>query len=418
MSAPASTTVVDTYHRKLIVFLSVATFFEGYDMFALAQILPNLRAEFHLDETQAGILLSVVSAGTVLAGFLVRLADRVGRKTVLSITIAGYTIFSLLTALSPNIYVFALAQLLARIFLIGEWAVAMVIAAEEFPAEKRGTLIGVIQACATFGGIACAALVPFLVRTSLGWRAVYVAGAIPLLLVAVARRGLRETRRFTEQVKDRPADANGALARGRLVAMLRGPYRVRIIQLGIIWSLSYICTQAATMFWKEFAVHERAFTDKEVGGSLTIAAIVAMPIVFYSGRILDVLGRRVGGALVFVVAAVGVALAYLLHGRVELTIGLVLAIAGTNAVLPLLNAYTAELFPTEMRADAFAVSNNVLGRIGYVLAPTLVGVVAQRTSWSFAVSCTSLSLLLALALLWKVMPETKGRELEETSRVS
>lgn len=405
------------YSRKLVIFLSVATFFEGYDMFALAQILPNLRRSFHLDEEQGGLLLSVVSIGTVLAGLLVRLADKIGRKRVLSITIAGYTISSLLTAFAPNVYAFAAAQLIARIFLIGEWAVAMVIAAEEFPASKRGTLIGVIQAFATFGGIACAAVVPILLKTPMGWRAVYLAGAVPLVLVAVMRRGLRETRRFSEQVAGKQeTDSAGATLR-RLLAHLRGPYRARLIQIGLIWSFAYICTQAATMFWKDFAVNERGFTDAEVGRSLTIAAVVAMPIVFYSGRFLDRVGRRVGGVVVFLSGAVGVVLAYVLHAQVGLTVGLVLAIAGTNAVLPFLNSYTTELFPTAMRADAFALANNAIGRIGYILSPTLVGIVAARSSWAIAVSSTSVFLLVALGISLAVLPETRGKELEETSKL-
>lgn len=410
-------TPLSSYQRKLIVFLSVATFFEGYDMFAIAQILPNLRREFGLDEGGGGILISVVSIGTVLAGLLVRLADRIGRKAVLSITIAGYTLCSLLTAFAPNVYAFAIAQLLARIFLIGEWAVAMVIAAEEFSAERRGTLIGVIQAFATFGGIACAAIVPFLLKTSLGWRAVYVAGAIPLVLVAFARRGLRETQRYLDRANEPATAATLASASSRFVAILKGPYRARILQIGLIWSLSYVCTQAAVFFWKDFAVNERGFTDKQVGGSLTIAAICAMPLVFYSGKLLDVFGRRSGGTIVFLAAAVGVVLAYTLHGQLGLTIALALAIAGTNAVLPLLNSYTAELFPTAMRGDAFALANNGIGRVGYILSTTVVGLIAAGSSWSVAVSSTSLCLVLALALMLRTMPETRGRELEETSKI-
>ena len=73
-------TPLDQYQKRLIVFLSVATFFEGYDFFALAQLLPTLRAEFGLSKTGAGLLLTVVNFGTVLAAGLVRLADRWGRR--------------------------------------------------------------------------------------------------------------------------------------------------------------------------------------------------------------------------------------------------------------------------------------------------------------------------------------------------
>jgi MFS transporter, putative metabolite:H+ symporter len=122
------------YQRRLLIFLSVASFFEGYDFLALAQLLPNIRAHFGLSPTEGGALVMVVNAGTMIAYVLVRQADRWGRKRVLSITIAGYTLASFLSGLAPNAWLFALGQLVARVFLIGEWAVAMVVAAEEFPA--------------------------------------------------------------------------------------------------------------------------------------------------------------------------------------------------------------------------------------------------------------------------------------------
>lgn len=79
------------YHRRLVLFLSIATFFEGYDFLALSQVLPNLRRAFELSEFQGGLLFTTVNIGTMLAFFLVRQADRFGRKRILTITIAGYT---------------------------------------------------------------------------------------------------------------------------------------------------------------------------------------------------------------------------------------------------------------------------------------------------------------------------------------
>ena len=66
---------LSSYQRRLFVFLSVATFFEGYDFMALTQILPELRADFGLDRTAGGILLGVINVGTVIAYLLIRKAD-------------------------------------------------------------------------------------------------------------------------------------------------------------------------------------------------------------------------------------------------------------------------------------------------------------------------------------------------------
>ncbi len=113
-------TKLSSYHKRLFVFLSVATFFEGYDFMALSQILPNLRAEMGLTEAQGGMLGSVISIGTILAFVLVRLADRWGRRRVLALTILGYASFTFLTGLSRTPYDFALFQFTARVFLIAE----------------------------------------------------------------------------------------------------------------------------------------------------------------------------------------------------------------------------------------------------------------------------------------------------------
>ena len=255
MSTPLS-----AYQKRLFVFLSVATFFEGYDYLALTQILPNLREEMHISEASAGLLVAGINTGTVLAYLLVRRADRWGRRRVLKATIVGYTICTFLTGLSPNVWAFALFQMAARVFLIGEWATSTVMAAEEYPADRRGMVIGVVGAFSSLGSIVCAGVVPLLLKTPWGWRTVYFVGILPLIILARARKDLKETQRFQEQV--------GEAESRSIFEVMRTPYRRRILELGAIWFLTYICTQNAVTFWKEFAVHERHMSDGEVGGVL------------------------------------------------------------------------------------------------------------------------------------------------------
>lgn len=397
------------YQRRLLVFLSVATFFEGYDFLAMSQILPDLRHAFGLSRSQGGLLVGFVNVGTVLAWLIVRLADRIGRRPVLTVTIAGYTVFSLVSGVAPNVQIFALAQLLARMFLLGEWAVAMVFAAEEYPAARRATVIGTIQAFSAIGSIACAVIVPKLLHTSWGWRSVYFVGTVPLVIVAFARRNVRETARFERDGGTREATD--------LTRILRGPYRRRVFQLAAIWGLTYACTQTTVTFWKEFAVTERGFDDRAFSHAIAIASLCAIPLVLASGKLLDWLGRRRGAVVIYLLGATGTAVAYTAHGRGVLTFGLVLAVFGASGVLPVLNSFTTELFPTHLRADAYAWSNNLLGRIAYVIVPAAVGVAAEFTGWGPAVGATAISLIAALVLILVLMPETRGRELEETSRL-
>ncbi len=413
-------TPLTRYQWKLFAFLSVACFWEGYDFFALAQILPNLRAYFDLSESAGGALVAAINIGTILAYLLVRKADKWGRRQMLMVTIVGYTIFSFLSAFAWDVYSFAFFQLVARVFLIAEWATTMVYAAEEFPADRRGMVIGVIQACNSVGAVMCAGVVPLLLKSpgwlglgaefaQDGWRSVYLIGVVPLLIIMVWRRGLKESRRFVEQG---PVGSQQSMFK-----ILKTPHLRRVLLLAVIWMCTYVCTQTAITFWKEFAVAERGMTDADVGASITIAAVVSSPLIFFAGKIIDVLGRKKGSILLYLSAAIAVVGCYQFTHPVALTIALAFGIFGTTSVLPVLNAYNTELFPTQYRGDAFAWSNNLLGRIGYVTAPLVVGVAAETVGWSTAVSATALGPIIALALILGFLPETKGKELEETASV-
>ena len=410
------------YHWKLFGFLSVATFFEGYDHIALSQVLPELRGQMGIDEGEGGIVVAVINIGTILAYLLVRKADRWGRKRVLTITIAGYTIASFLSALSPNVWVFAVLQLFARIFLIGEWVVSMMYAAEEFPAAKRGLMIGLIQGWSALGSVACAGLAPQLIENipdGWGWRSVYLIGTVPLVLLAVGRRGLKESARFVQA----QAEGKGEDGARSFFYIFSTPYRKRVLQLAVIWGLTYLCTTTAVLFWKEYALAGGDavgphLSETQAGNTVMIGAVIAMPLVFLAGKIIDWLGRRVGAVVIFTILIVSSIGAYTVTEQgVLMVLSVAGAIFGLSAVLPVLNAYSTELFPTELRGYAFAWANNILGRVTYVVTPVIVGYAAEDFGWGPSVAVTAIGPAIALVLILTLLPETKGRSLEETSRL-
>lgn len=400
---------LSSYHRWLFFFLGVAGFFEGYDTFAFTQLLPQIRAEMGMSKSDAGLLIGIINIGAIVAYALVRLADRWGRRRVLTITILGYTLCTLLTGISPNAAAFGAAQLSARVFLVAEWAIATVYAAEEFPAARRGTVIGIIHGLNGLGAIACAGVAPELLKTSLGWRGVYFIGAIPLLLMAIARRSLRETRRFEQQVAAREA------TRPSFLRIFEGPFRNRMLLLALIWGLTYFCSTTAITFWKEHAVAERGLSDEGVRAHVTIAAAVAMPLAFGAGKLIDWVGRRVGALIIYTMVVLGTLGSYSAPGQALVIVSLILGMAGITAVGVVLGAYNAELFPTDLRGDAFGWANHLLGRISLIAAPVAVGFGAERIGWGPSVSLTAIFPCVALALILLLLPETRGRELEETS---
>ena len=124
---------------------------------------------------------------------------------------------------------------------------------------------------------------------------------------------------------------------------------------------------------------------------------------------------RPGAAIIFGSGACGIWGAYNLHGFWPLTLALVFAIFCASGVLAVLSTFNTELFPTDIRADAFAWSNNLIGRISYVFSPLLVGLAAKEFGWGPAVGSTALLLLVAVALIFLLLPETRARELEDTA---
>jgi putative MFS transporter len=119
--------------------------------------------------------------------------------------------------------------------------------------------------------------------------------------------------------------------------------------------------------------------------------------------------------VVFGVCAVAVVCAFQLTGFWVLTVCMTGAAFSAVGILTILNAYTTEIFPTSIRAEAFAWSNNLLGRLGYVIGPIVVGSLAGSIGWGNAVSLMAVCIVAALVIVVVVLPETAGRELEDTA---
>jgi putative MFS transporter len=226
-----------------------------------------------------------------------------------------------------------------------------------------------------------------------------------LLLVAFARRSLRETERFRTRTQKEPD----------FFAILRSRHARRVIELGAIWFLCYICSQNAVTFWKEFAVAERGMSDAAVGRIIAVSALISLPVAFAAGHFLDAVGRRVGGTVILSLLAGGVFVGYTASSAAALTAGMIAATIGLNTMLTVLNTFTTELFPTEFRSAAFAWSNNLIGRIGYCLSPFAIGSLVEIHGWGDVLRATAVFPLIACVLIWLFLPETKGRELEEIS---
>src|SRR5216684_9305444 len=102
-ASSAGATAHGRYLWLMVGLLASVTIFEGYDVTIFHLCTPDIARTFHLDDRGVGAVASMVRFGGMLAFFVVMLADRLGRKPVVSITVLLYTLFTLATALSRGL---------------------------------------------------------------------------------------------------------------------------------------------------------------------------------------------------------------------------------------------------------------------------------------------------------------------------
>lgn len=406
---PARPTVRDPYRRRLSTLLLPAAFFNGYDGQLRALLLPQLQHSFHVGLAAIGAVSVPIGAGQFVAFLVVRMADRVGRRPILLVSLLFYALFTGLTALATTVWAFALFQGLAQVAIGTEFALAVIVLAEETPPEQRGRALGRLLVAGPLGAIFTAGLLGAgLGRTALGWRAFYLVGLAPILLLALARRGLRETSAFSALAEAPP--------RARLRDALARPWRSRIVALGAVSFLEKVPVTAGAGWWVYYAERERHLSTGLV--SLDLGAAYGIGTLGYSacGHLIDRFGRKpVAAAYLLLGSGFGVAL---FQSRTEVAsfAFLLLAVFFGLGVGPALSALSAESFPTAVRAQASAIVGNGFANGGELLGPALVGVLGASGgplgSVGEAVSALMVLALASVAVLWCFVSETRGARLD------
>ena len=415
MSNVATAAVVAPYEKSyllgLLAFVCFVTLFEGYDLLIINLALPYLGTDFGADSKTLGNAVGLINVGTILAFIPVRLADRFGRRRVFLTAVAGYTIFTLLSAFSIGLYDFVAYQFIARMFMVTEIGVGAIILTEEMPAKYRGAAVTLMFALSLCGGILGSAIFPYVVDTELGWRMLYIIGAAvaPVLLFYWSR--LRETRRFR---------AGGAAeSRVSLVAsflamkgVFRKRYRRRTLAGATIWFTVNAWSSSCMFFFSYYVTNERGWEPAAVSYALTLGYSLAIIGYVTAGPMLDFAGRRLTATLYFSIGAIAAYICFSAESVPVITAAYVVVL-GMHAVWPIAATITSEIFPTEIRGTANAVVNNLIGRTGMALAPAIVGALSGLLgSVGQAVALMSLIPFICLPIILLTVSETKGQELE------
>ena len=408
------------YLRSLLWLLVSVSFFEGYDGSILSLLLPDVQASFRASEALLGVVRIPIELGLVVAFALTNLADRIGRRRLLLWSVIGYTLFTALTAVSWNIWSFAFFQFGSRVFLGAEYAVALTMIAEEYPPETRGRALGTLTTSDAFGAILVALLLGArLNESSLGWRAFYLVGLGPLVLLGFLRHRIRETKRFEDLAARRAAGLEPL--RQSLLEVWRPGMRRDVVLIGVIHLLRSLPLYATTAWWAYFAERERGYSNLRVAITILVAYGVGCLGYYLCGRLMDTVGRR-PTAIGFLLGSVVFAL--LEFQTTNNTVGffaLAFAVAFGLGSRPALSAWVAEMFPTNVRSQAASYTRNLFEVSGLVFGPALAGILGDHKSGLIGnigdtVSLFVLLQLPAAYLVWRHLPETKGIDLDEVDR--
>jgi len=417
VSAPAHSR---RYLRALLGMLLSATIFEGYDITIFHLCTPDIARTFHMSDAAVGAIATTVRFGGILSFFVVCLADSFGRKRVLANTVLCYGGFTLLTALSSGVLTFTAFQSAAQIFLAAEFGVAVIVIGEEFPEDRRARAISLLLMVAFLGVATAGLLYGWVADSRWGWRGMYFVGITPLLLIAWLRRGMQETARFAalEQKRRLNGDTRQAIFEPlrRCLKPGAGPWARRMMLVSMLCNCIGLAGGPTISFFSLYAKRDHHWSSSEVGTAVIYAYLLGTAGTLLSGQLLDRIGRRATTTVFCVMTAFAMASLFQSNARSAILLSFMATMFAYQGARTATSALSSELFPTHARATGFSLTVQVIGQLGWTLAPVFAGILSELVGGlGNAASLFAAGPLLGAVLVLGYIPETRGRTLEELS---
>jgi MFS transporter, SHS family, lactate transporter len=397
---------------------------DAFDFFLLTFVTQRVAAEFHVGLPAIALALTLTLVfrplGALIFGIL---AERYGRRVPLMIDILFYSVMELLTAFSPNYTIFIILRALFGIGMGGEWGLGASLAMESLPTETRGFFSGILQQGYAFGYL-LGALVFFGVFNvfDLSWRAMFVVGTLPALLVFLIRTGVRESEVWEHQNHEREASGVGFWQSVWDAVKLHPWLFVYVIVLMTAFnSMSHGTQDNFPTFLQSQILHGYSKTDA-VSVTTLLTVIANIGAIFgglYFGYNSEYWGRR---RTIVIASLIGLVMIPLWSGLlripgvavpVTIAIGVFLLqfmVQGAWGVVPV---HLNELSPPTVRAifPAFAYQLGNLFAAYIVTLETIVAVnlgSAGVPDFSLALAIFSAGAFIAVAILAAVGREAKG----------
>jgi SHS family lactate transporter-like MFS transporter len=257
---------------------------DAFDFFILTFCVSAIAAQFQTKVSAVAEAIFITLAFRPVGAFLFgMMADRFGRRPTLMVDIIAYSIFELSSAFAPSLKVFLITRALFGIAMGGEWGVGAALAFETLPAEGRGFFSGVLQE-GYAAGYLMAALVFGTAFRFVGWRGMFVIGALPAFLVIYIR----------SKVDESPAWAQGREARknepklGKGILTYLGTFAFLVVLMFAFNSFSH----GTQDLYPTFLTKDHRFTPQTVGFIAIVANIGALLGGILFGTWSEKIGRR------------------------------------------------------------------------------------------------------------------------------
>jgi MFS family permease len=392
----------------------IATFggwaLDGMDVMAYSFVVPTLMTTWHITGGEAGLLgtaaLLISAAGGWLAGLL---ADRYGRVRILQLTIAWFALFTFLSGLTNSWWQLLLTRALQGLGFGGEWAVGSVLMGETIRSRHRGKAVGTVQAGWAIGwGLAalCYALLFSLLSPAIAWRAMFLIGILPALLVFYIRRNVPEPEVYSKTRQSIMAD--------QTVSFLE-IFRPDILHITALTSLVAIGAQggyyAITTWLPTFLKTQRHLSVLNTGGYLAVVIAGSLAGYLISAHLADWLGRKMT-LILFAVGSFATVVGYAyspISNHAMLALGFPLGFFASGVFSPI-GAFFTELFPNRLRGSGQGFSYS-FGRALGAIFPTLVGYLSATMSLGHAIAVFAVAAYALMILAVVLLPETRGRDL-------
>jgi MFS family permease len=418
ISAPFSQ--ITSAQRRTLVAAALGWMLDAFDAMLYALVLAHVMRDLGMSKGTAGLLNSLTllasGIGGVAFGFI---ADRLGRKRALMLSILTYSICSFASGLSTSVLMLAVFRFILGLGMGGEWNTGATLVAETWPTELRAKAISIVQSSWAIG-YALAALVTGVVLHYADWRMAFFVGVLPALVVLWIRRGVPESPMWQESHGPgrRPPKAPTGFAtqEAGFARIFQPPYAKHTFAL-LLMNFFGMFAWWGLFTWIPPYLSlpvEQGGRGFGVMGTTTLLVVLNLVGMFpgYAsfGWVADYLGRRKSFILYTLAAAFLVPLyAAAREPWVLMGAGTLLAFFGTgffsgSAIIG------SEIFPTAVRARALGFTYNG-ARTMSSIAPFVIGRVGQTKGLSWAFYLCGAGFLLACAMATQ-LPETKGKQLE------